>query len=106
MFVSCQAAEDVAPGQVNTGETTATTLVTITVRDVNDNRPLFGQQNYRATILENMQEGVPVGFQGPIMQVSDIDQVRFPVSWSYHAGLRHRPGEMSCLRILSYRSQI
>ena len=71
-----QAAEVVPPGQTNTGATTATTLVTITVRDVNDNGPRFSQDSYNATILENMQTGVPVNFQGPIMHVSDIDQVR------------------------------
>ncbi|XP_035824585.1 cadherin-23 [Aplysia californica] len=69
-----QAAEIVPPEQVNNGETTATTLVTITVRDVNDNAPTFSQNNYKATILENMQQNVPVGFEGNIMRVSDIDQ--------------------------------
>lgn len=74
-FCLVQAAEVLPAGQVNKGETTATTLVTITVRDVNDNAPMFNQSNYNATILENMQQGVPVSFQGNILQVSDIDQV-------------------------------
>ncbi|XP_060559817.1 cadherin-23-like isoform X2 [Ruditapes philippinarum] len=57
---------------------TATTLVTITVKDVNDNTPQFNSPTYEAFILENMQEGVPITFNGPgsisFMNVSDIDQ--------------------------------
>ncbi|XP_053392678.1 cadherin-23-like isoform X2 [Mercenaria mercenaria] len=60
---------------------TATTLVTITVKDVNDNKPKFNSQKYEAFILENMQEGVPITFSGPdsisFMNVSDIDQGLF-----------------------------
>ncbi|KAL3875780.1 hypothetical protein ACJMK2_033697 [Sinanodonta woodiana] len=71
-----KASEVVPPGQVNTGVTTATTLVTITVIDINDNSPMFNSLSYNATILENMQQGVPITFIAPftIMNVSDIDQ--------------------------------
>ncbi|KAK3582014.1 hypothetical protein CHS0354_039681 [Potamilus streckersoni] len=71
-----KASEVVPTGQVNMGVTTATTLVTITVIDVNDNSPNFNSPWYNATILENMQQGVPITFTTPftIMNVSDIDQ--------------------------------
>ena len=53
--------------------------MTITVKDVNDNKPQFNSDKYEAFILENMQEGVPITFNGPgsisFMNVSDIDQV-------------------------------
>lgn len=64
---------------VNYGNTTATTLVTISVSDVNDNTPTFNHLNYTATIQENMQSGVPVIFTAnTIMSVNDIDQVSHP----------------------------
>ncbi|XP_061191904.1 cadherin-23-like isoform X2 [Saccostrea echinata] len=67
-------AEEVMSG-VNYGNTTATTLVTISVSDVNDNTPTFNHINYTATIQENMQNGVPVIFTAnTIMSVNDIDQ--------------------------------
>lgn len=67
-------AEEVMSG-VNYGNTTATTLVTISVSDVNDNTPTFNHLNYTATIQENMQSGVPVIFTAnTIMSVNDIDQ--------------------------------
>lgn len=67
-------AEEVMSG-VNYGNTTATTLVTISVSDVNDNTPTFNHLNYTATIQENMQTGVPVIFTAnTIMSVNDIDQ--------------------------------
>ena len=70
-----QASEVVPAGQVNNGATSATTLVTITVRDINDNTPTFSNTSYDATILENMQNNVPITFMGGVMRVSDADQV-------------------------------
>ncbi|XP_050394981.1 cadherin-23 isoform X6 [Patella vulgata] len=69
-----EASEIVPANQVNNGLTTASTLVTITVEDVNDNSPVFNKINYKAQILENMQNGVPVTFVNDVMRVSDIDQ--------------------------------
>ena len=71
----CIQAEEVT-SVINYGNTTATTLVTISVSDVNDNTPTFNHNNYTATIQENMQNGVPVIFTAnTIMSVNDIDQV-------------------------------
>lgn len=67
----------VQPGDPNLGSTTTSTLVTITVEDVNDNKPEFNSPVYTATVLENMQDGVPVTLTGTTttMSVSDKDQV-------------------------------
>lgn len=53
-------------------------MVTVKVEDINDNAPQFNSHIYEATILENMQEGVPINFNGSVsfMNVSDVDQVR------------------------------
>lgn len=55
-------------------------MVTIKVEDINDNPPRFNSPSYTASILENMQEGVPITFTGPgsitYMNVSDVDQVK------------------------------
>ena len=54
-------------------------MVTIKIEDINDNLPHFNSPTYTASILENMQEGVPIEFTGPgqitYMNVSDVDQV-------------------------------
>lgn len=64
-------------GSANHGPTTTSTLVTITVEDINDNKPEFNANTYTAKILENMQDGVPVTLTGvtTTMSVSDKDQV-------------------------------
>ncbi|CAC5393753.1 CDH23 [Mytilus coruscus] len=71
-----QASEVVKQGSANNGPTTTSTLVTITVEDVNDNKPEFNANTYTAKILENMQDGVPVTLTGvtTTMSVSDKDQ--------------------------------
>ncbi|ESO87057.1 hypothetical protein LOTGIDRAFT_154544 [Lottia gigantea] len=69
-----QASEIVPIDQVNNGDTVATTLVTVTVQDINDNQPAFDSSNYQASILENMQNGVPIEFQTGTMRCSDVDE--------------------------------
>ncbi|KAL8591925.1 hypothetical protein ACOMHN_039978 [Nucella lapillus] len=69
-----QATEINPQGQPNYANTTAKAIVTISVQDVNDNRPEFNRAQYTAHIQENMQKGVPVTFQGDIMRVADKDQ--------------------------------
>ncbi|KAK3090257.1 hypothetical protein FSP39_010440 [Pinctada imbricata] len=65
-------------GEVTTagGNTSATTLVTVTVSDINDNAPQFSSVQYEATIPEHMDDGVPIKFIGAntILSVSDKDQ--------------------------------
>ncbi|XP_014770934.2 cadherin-23 [Octopus bimaculoides] len=57
------------------GNITATTLVTITVMDVNDKAPSFNREAYVASVLENMQKGMPISFsKGSIMTVYDRDE--------------------------------
>ncbi|XP_048462262.1 cadherin EGF LAG seven-pass G-type receptor 3 [Rhincodon typus] len=38
----------------------ATTMISITVRDTNDHNPVFEQAEYRETIRENVEEGYPI----------------------------------------------
>ncbi|XP_072438052.1 cadherin EGF LAG seven-pass G-type receptor 3-like isoform X4 [Chiloscyllium punctatum] len=38
----------------------ATTMISITVRDTNDHNPVFEQTEYRETIRENVEEGYPI----------------------------------------------
>lgn len=57
------------------GNVTANTLVTITVMDVNDKAPTFNRKSYVASVLENMQKGMPISFtKGNIMTVYDRDE--------------------------------
>ncbi|XP_074647720.1 cadherin-23-like [Tubulanus polymorphus] len=59
------------------GQTTADTVVRITVTDVNDEKPTFNQQNYVANVIENTQTGIPITFMPAPqteMKVTDLDQ--------------------------------
>ncbi|KAH9505207.1 hypothetical protein Btru_058950, partial [Bulinus truncatus] len=47
--------------------------VTITIEDVDDNKPVFLSQSYVASVAENTQEGVPITLHTAI-KVKDIDQ--------------------------------
>lgn len=57
----------------NDKDTSATTEVSITIRDVNDEPPKFNRQEYHVTIPENLLEGSPLPKLD--MTVSDTDIV-------------------------------
>lgn len=58
------------------GETTATTEVTITITDENDNVPKFSEDSFLAEVQENAPAGVPITVLNNIeIEVSDDDQV-------------------------------
>lgn len=71
-ILTVKASEVIQPGKQQGGETTATTQVSITVQDINDNAPQFAQSVYYATVLENTPRGVPITVKGTI-KVSDKD---------------------------------
>ncbi|XP_053381734.1 protocadherin Fat 4-like [Mercenaria mercenaria] len=57
------------------GNTTATTEVTITVEDLNDNPPKFGNETYMAKVQENTPEGVPITLIGSSgITIDDADE--------------------------------
>jgi hypothetical protein len=64
----------VTAGQVQNGNTSTTTKLSVTVIDINNNRPQFGAATYLATVKENMPRGVPLEVT-PAINVTDIDQV-------------------------------
>lgn len=72
-FITIVATEIEREGQIQYGETTATTQVSITVLDVNNNGPQFGQDVYYATVQENTPVGVPITINTTVT-VTDKDQ--------------------------------
>ncbi|ESO89125.1 hypothetical protein LOTGIDRAFT_154208 [Lottia gigantea] len=57
-----------------TSNSSTITDYTITIKDINDNRPNFTASRYQATIEENMPEQIPLQFTGMDMSVEDKDQ--------------------------------
>ena len=59
------------------GPITATAVVTIRIKDVNDQTPSFEQSEYTGTVMENTQERIPISFlpDNTAMTVWDLDQV-------------------------------
>lgn len=53
---------------------TSSARVTVTVTDVNDNRPVFEKPFYEATVVENTPQGAPLSMESTI-RIADIDQV-------------------------------
>ncbi|XP_076459464.1 cadherin-23-like isoform X2 [Babylonia areolata] len=72
-FITVVATEVEAEGRMQYGPTTATTQVSITVQDVNDNGPVFGRSLYYATVQENTPVGVPIAITNTV-NVTDSDQ--------------------------------
>ncbi|XP_041364064.1 cadherin-related family member 1-like [Gigantopelta aegis] len=58
---------------VNTPNGSSTTTVTITVKDLDDNSPIFNNGHYTGNITENTPAGIPVTLETN-MTVSDKDQ--------------------------------
>ena len=56
------------------GDNTTTTPVTINIQDVNDNVPTFNRKTYYASVPENTTN-IPLTFNGSGVHVKDIDQV-------------------------------
>ncbi|KAL8565515.1 hypothetical protein ACOMHN_049491 [Nucella lapillus] len=72
-ILTVMAQEVIQPGKQQGGKTTATTQVSITVDDINDNAPQFQQNVYYARVQENTPRGVPITVNGTI-KVSDKDR--------------------------------
>ena len=53
---------------------TSNTTVVITIDDKDDNRPMFGQTSYNASVYENVID-VPLTIIGTKINVTDKDQV-------------------------------
>ncbi|XP_055954484.1 cadherin-23 [Patella vulgata] len=74
--LTVNASEIIPAGQNNTGITWSTTSVSITVTDINDNRPVFTKPVYHASVAENSPKGIPLTMEnGELIEVFDIDQV-------------------------------
>lgn len=68
---------------------TGTATVFVTVLDVNDNRPIFLQSSYEASVPEDIPEGhsiVQVGGRGPLAQLVGWGQAGPPSVISWHRG--------------------
>ena len=65
-------ASELVNGIPNTDDITSTKAdVTITIRDVNDEAPLFNQDEYRVSLTENVPFGTPLANLN--MEVKDLD---------------------------------
>lgn len=88
-------------------QTSASVKVTITVEEVNDNRPLFNQPYYRQTVSENL----PVG--SSVLQLSATDADVGPITNEYEfVALENTTdfsislnGEITVSRILDYERE-
>ena len=59
------------------GDNQTTTVVSITVLDVNDHSPTFSAHLYNASVKENTPDGVPITLE-TVIDVFDGDQVNYP----------------------------
>ncbi|XP_053390754.1 cadherin-87A-like, partial [Mercenaria mercenaria] len=72
-IITVLAEEIESAGEEQYGNTTASTHITVSVQDVDDNLPSFGKSSYHATVPENTPNGVPLSLNETV-SVNDIDQ--------------------------------
>ena len=61
--------------RANIKDITSNTTVVIAINDKDDNRPMFGQTSYNASVYENVRQ-VPLTIIGTAINVTDTDQVK------------------------------
>ncbi|XP_041364318.1 cadherin-23-like [Gigantopelta aegis] len=71
--INVTATEVPAPSVTQGGENKTTTVVSITVLDVNDHKPTFSARQYNASVQENTPNGVPITLE-TVIDVIDGDQ--------------------------------
>lgn len=71
-ILTIMASEVIKPNDTPGGVTNATTQLSISVIDINDNPPVFNEKIYYATVNENTPRGVPLDINSTV-SVSDAD---------------------------------
>ncbi|KAA0203915.1 hypothetical protein HAZT_HAZT006956 [Hyalella azteca] len=53
-------------------ESSTTTMITVTIRDVNDEAPKFNKREYRTSVPENVADGTPLALLDILVQDTDV----------------------------------